>query len=165
MACFADINVLEGSVATQARCDRMFSIHLTANLLTKIIVNRSRFHRIIVKSLRPVFWSTLYIFILPQHGRSSTKYNKHNLPQNKQTQKGKLNYTFKQKSVNLLSNFVTYFWPQIAWHIKRKTLLTIFLTCIQYTHNYCLTLYVQQLRIPIQLGVPVAAGEGEAAAQ
>jgi len=32
-ACFADINVSQGSVATYARCGGMFNIHLTANLL------------------------------------------------------------------------------------------------------------------------------------
>jgi len=31
MACFADINVSQGSVATYARCDETFNIHLTAN--------------------------------------------------------------------------------------------------------------------------------------
>ena len=33
MVCFADINVLQGSVATYARCSGIFNIHLTANLL------------------------------------------------------------------------------------------------------------------------------------
>ena len=32
MACFADINVSQGSVATYARCSGNVSIHLTANL-------------------------------------------------------------------------------------------------------------------------------------
>ena len=32
MACFADINVSEGSVATYARCGGIFNILLTANL-------------------------------------------------------------------------------------------------------------------------------------
>jgi len=32
MACFADINVLQGSVATHARSGGIFDIHLTANL-------------------------------------------------------------------------------------------------------------------------------------
>jgi len=32
MACFADINVSQGSVATYARCSRIFDIHLTANV-------------------------------------------------------------------------------------------------------------------------------------
>ena len=32
MACLADINVSQGSVATHARCDRIFNDHLTANL-------------------------------------------------------------------------------------------------------------------------------------
>jgi len=32
MACFVDINVSQGSVATQARCGGIFNTHLTANL-------------------------------------------------------------------------------------------------------------------------------------
>ena len=32
MACFADINVSQGSVATYARCGGIFIIHLTTNL-------------------------------------------------------------------------------------------------------------------------------------
>jgi len=32
MACFADVNVSQGSVATYARCGGIFSMHLTANL-------------------------------------------------------------------------------------------------------------------------------------
>jgi len=32
MACFADINVSQGSVATYARCGGIFDILLTANL-------------------------------------------------------------------------------------------------------------------------------------
>jgi len=32
MACFADINVSQGSVAKYARCRGIFNLHLTANL-------------------------------------------------------------------------------------------------------------------------------------
>jgi len=32
MACFADANVSQGSVATYARCGRIFNMHLIANL-------------------------------------------------------------------------------------------------------------------------------------
>jgi len=32
MSCFADINVLQGSVATHARCGGIFDNRLTANL-------------------------------------------------------------------------------------------------------------------------------------
>ena len=32
MACFAEINVSQGSAATYARCGKIFDIHLTANL-------------------------------------------------------------------------------------------------------------------------------------
>jgi len=51
MACFADINLSQGSVATYARCGGIFDKFL--NLL--------RIDRIMVMSLWPVFWPTLYI--------------------------------------------------------------------------------------------------------
>jgi len=38
MACFADINVSQGSVATYARCGWSFSIHLNVNLLRNLPV-------------------------------------------------------------------------------------------------------------------------------
>jgi len=38
MVCFADINVSQGSVATYARCDGIFNIYLTANLLKNLAV-------------------------------------------------------------------------------------------------------------------------------
>jgi len=64
IACFADIDVSRGSVATYARCGGMFNIYLTTNLLrnlpVKNFVNRLRFDRIMVMSLWPVFWPTLY---------------------------------------------------------------------------------------------------------
>ena len=60
MACFADINVSQGSVATQARCGGTFNIHLTAKFTKepcseKNCVNRLRFDRVIVMSLWPRF--------------------------------------------------------------------------------------------------------------
>ena len=59
MACFADINVSQGSVATYARCGGIFNTHLTANLPknipVKIFVNRLKFYRIMVMSLWPRF--------------------------------------------------------------------------------------------------------------
>ena len=39
VACFADINVSQGSVATFARCSGTFNIHLTANLPRNLSVN------------------------------------------------------------------------------------------------------------------------------
>ena len=39
MACFADINVLRGSVATCARCGGIFNVHLTTNLPRNLLVN------------------------------------------------------------------------------------------------------------------------------
>jgi len=59
MACFADINVSQGSVATYAGCGGIFNIHLTANLIrnlpVKKFVNRLRFDRIMATSLWPRF--------------------------------------------------------------------------------------------------------------
>jgi len=40
MACFADINVSLGSVATYARCGGIFNTHLTANLLRNVPVKK-----------------------------------------------------------------------------------------------------------------------------
>jgi len=55
MACFADINVSQGTVATCARCGGIFNIRLTANLprnlQVKNFVNLLRLDRIIVMSL------------------------------------------------------------------------------------------------------------------
>jgi len=59
MACFAGINVSQGSVATHARCGGILNIHLTANLPRSLPViffkNRLRFDRSIVMSLWPCF--------------------------------------------------------------------------------------------------------------
>jgi len=59
MACFADINVSQGSAATYARCGGIFNVHITTNLRRKLSVkiffNRSRFDRIMVMSLWPHF--------------------------------------------------------------------------------------------------------------
>jgi len=40
MACFADINVLQGSVATYARCGGIFNMYLTANLPRNLLVKK-----------------------------------------------------------------------------------------------------------------------------
>jgi len=40
MACFADINVSLGSVATYARCGGIFNTHITANLLRNVPVKK-----------------------------------------------------------------------------------------------------------------------------
>ena len=40
MACFADINVSQGSVETHARCGGIFNFHLTANLLRNLPVKK-----------------------------------------------------------------------------------------------------------------------------
>ena len=60
MACVADINVSQGSVATYARCGGIFDIHWTANLRRNLVVkdfyNRLRIDRIVVMSLWPRFF-------------------------------------------------------------------------------------------------------------
>jgi len=101
----------------------------------------------------------LRIFILPKHGSSSIKYNKHNIQQNEQaTRKKKLNYTFTQPAEDSKFTFgLCYsFSPQIAWHIeimkntgfsdtsiKNCTLSIIFLSTITAAaaaadHNDCI---------------------------
>ena len=59
MACFADINVSQGSVETYAGCGGIFDIQLTANfsrnLSVKKILYRCRIGRIMVMSLWPCF--------------------------------------------------------------------------------------------------------------
>jgi len=56
MACFANINVLQGSVATYTRCDVIFNIHLTTfarESSSEIFLNRFRFDRIVAMRLQP----------------------------------------------------------------------------------------------------------------
>ena len=67
MACFADINVSQGSVATCASCGGIFNILLTAKITkeTENISNRLRFDRIIVMSLWPCFLAHPVWFICP----------------------------------------------------------------------------------------------------
>jgi len=54
MACFADTNVSQGSVATYARCGGILNIHLTTNLPRNLLVkknfNRLRSDRIMAMS-------------------------------------------------------------------------------------------------------------------
>ena len=65
LACFADKNVSQGSVVTYARFGQISSMRLIANLLKNLPVkkffNRLRFDRIMVMSMWPRFWPTLYI--------------------------------------------------------------------------------------------------------
>jgi len=58
MACFADTNVSQGSVATHVRCGGIFNIRLTANLQRNLPVIKflNRFNRIMVMSL----WSRFF---------------------------------------------------------------------------------------------------------
>ena len=64
--CFADINVLQCSVATYARCGGIFNTHLTAILPRNLPVKfRLRFDRIMVMSLWPRFFGppcTMYMY-------------------------------------------------------------------------------------------------------
>jgi len=70
MACFADIHVSHGSVATHARCGGIFNIHLIVDLLGNLPVrifflNRLRFDRIMVMSLWPRFLAhPVYVLLL-----------------------------------------------------------------------------------------------------
>jgi len=43
MACFADIDVSQGSVATYAWCGGIFDIHLTANLQRNLLVKKNSY--------------------------------------------------------------------------------------------------------------------------
>jgi len=59
MACFADINVSQGSVATYSRFGGISDIHLTANLLRNLLVKkmliRLGIDSIMIMSLWPRF--------------------------------------------------------------------------------------------------------------
>jgi len=61
MACFADINVSQGTVATYARCSGIIDIHLTANLprnrQVKKCLNQLRTDKIMVMSVWPRFFA------------------------------------------------------------------------------------------------------------
>jgi len=71
MACFADINVSQGSVATYARCGGIFDIHLTANLPRNLSVKnfliRLSIDRIMVMSLWPRFLANPVEMVRPGH--------------------------------------------------------------------------------------------------
>ena len=66
MACFADINVSQGSVATYAKCGGISDLtHLTASLPRNLPVTkfRLRMNRIVPMSLWLSFWPTLQAHI------------------------------------------------------------------------------------------------------
>jgi len=79
----------------------------------------------------------LYIFISPKHCSSSMKYSKHNIQQKKQTKKrGKnLQLPFRVEVSKFTLEFSYSFSPQIAWHVKSETFLTVFdvisITCFK----------------------------------
>ena len=85
MACFADIKVSQGSVATYARCGGIFNIHSTANLLRNLPINFFKsVDRIIVMSLWPHFLAHpvyVYVFICvkacSQHMNSTSSRKGH----------------------------------------------------------------------------------------
>jgi len=82
MACFANINVSQGSVATYARCRGIFNTHLTANLPmnlpVKNFVNRLRFDSLWPRFLaHPVY---LYHISLLGYCRLCTKATWPNTP-------------------------------------------------------------------------------------
>ena len=60
LACFVDVNVSQGSVATYARCGGIFNMHFGCKFTKeasseKKFLNRLRFDRIMVMSLWPRF--------------------------------------------------------------------------------------------------------------
>ena len=77
MACFADMNVSRGSVATYARCGGIlkypFNYKRTKELSSDFFLNLSRFDRIMVMSLWPTFWPTLYIVCVRARVVSNTR--------------------------------------------------------------------------------------------
>ena len=66
MACFADVNVSQGSVATHARSGGPFNGHLTANLPRNLPVKKNCKSVKILQNYgnesmaAPFFWPTLY---------------------------------------------------------------------------------------------------------
>ena len=78
MACLADMNVSRGSVATYARCGGIskypFNYKRTKELSSDIFFkNLLRFDRIMVMSLWPTFWPTLYIVYVRARVVSNTR--------------------------------------------------------------------------------------------
>ena len=73
MACFADISVSQGSVATYARCGGIFNIRLTTNFSRNLPV-RIFFKSVHIwqncgrESVAPLFRPTLYIVTSPPWG-------------------------------------------------------------------------------------------------
>ena len=65
MACFADINVSQGSVATYASCGGTFDMRLTANFLRNLSVKCfSKPVKIWQNaSVASLFWPTLYVSV------------------------------------------------------------------------------------------------------
>ena len=66
MACFADVNVSQGSVATYARCGGMFNNYLTENLpgnlpLKKFYKSVKIWQNYGHESVAPFFWLTMYV--------------------------------------------------------------------------------------------------------
>jgi len=80
----ANNDKLQGSVAAYLRCGELVNNRMKKGVLLSLRVQKN--------------WSTLYIFISPQHGTSSIKYRKHNIAQNKQTKKGKILTTLSRRS-------------------------------------------------------------------
>ena len=78
LACFADINVSQASVATYARCGGIFHIRSTANLPrnlpVKKMLNWLRFDGIMVMSLWPRFFGPPCTF------KNTRSYRTHTVP-------------------------------------------------------------------------------------
>jgi len=90
MACFADINVSQVSQHMQGAM-ALLNTHLTANLPRKLpvkIVNRLRFDRVMVVSLWPHFWLTLYIVAFRSDGMLPFLYKINSLRQKVESSRG-----------------------------------------------------------------------------
>ena len=76
MACFADMNFSQGSIATYARCDGIINIHLSANLLRNLPLNFLQSFKISQNyghaSVAALFWRTVFIVDASQKRRLVT---------------------------------------------------------------------------------------------
>jgi len=78
MACFADINVLQGSVAIYVRCDGSCNIHLTTNLPMNFQFSVQIWQNCWPWDCGPTFWPTLYCVSLLILGSVFSVYNSAN---------------------------------------------------------------------------------------
>jgi len=65
MACFANVNISQGSVATHARCGWIFNIHLTANLPRNLsgnfFISVKIWQKYCHEYVAPLFWPNMFV--------------------------------------------------------------------------------------------------------